>query len=146
MRLTGPLRTIVLGFLAGAIAVVIAHQVMVLILYLLGQVPNFPWSFRPTPFGVPAILNQMFWGGVWGIAFAFVLPYLAALPTWGQGLVLGVGGNVVLGNWLLLPLVFGRGQVFAGWVPPRMLIGALIGGAFGVGYAYVHQLLSSRIR
>ncbi len=65
------LKALAAGFLAGALAVPLSHQGMVLILHLVGQIPTFPWSMRPVPpFNVPALLNQMFWGGMWGMLFA----------------------------------------------------------------------------
>ena len=37
------------------------------------------YSMRPIPpFGVPQILSQAFWGGIWGIVFALAVPRLPA--------------------------------------------------------------------
>ena len=59
---------LVLGFIAGALATLVFHQGMVLILNTAGIIPVQPYSMRPIPpFGVPALLNSMFWGGLWGI-------------------------------------------------------------------------------
>jgi hypothetical protein len=132
----------VFGFVAAVIAVLVAHQVMVLALYLSGLLPNPPYSFRPNPWGVPLILNGMFWGGLWGIAFAFLVHKLPG-DTWLRGLLLGWIGPLLIGNWLVLPLI--RGQaLFAGFVPMRLLIGALIAGAFGLGWIYVYNAMVSR--
>ena len=135
-------KTVVLGFVAAVLAVLVAHQVMVLVLHLIGWVPNAPYSLRPNPWGVPLLLNGMFWGGVWGILFALVV---AKLPgdTWLKGLILGLAGPLLIGNWLLLPVI--RGQaMFGGFVPMRMLIGALILGAFGIGWAYIYKAMAGR--
>lgn len=136
---------VVIGFIAGAVAVLLFHQVMVLILYMLGQIPNAPYSFRPNAFGVPQIINGPFWGGVWGIFFAFVIGFLPReWPVWVKGIVLGLGLHVILGNWLVLALL--RGQpVMAGFAPPRMLIGALIGTAFGMGWVILHHFARARL-
>ena len=135
-------KTAVLGFVAAALAVVAAHQVMALVLYLAGMVPNPPYSFRPNAWGVPIILNSLFWGGLWGIAFAFFAHKLPGNP-WLKGLLLGWIGPLLIGNWLVLPLI--RGQaMFGGFVPMRMLIGALILGAFGLGWIYIYQAMTNR--
>ena len=136
------MKMVVFGFIAAVIAVLVTLQVMVLVLYLAGLVPNPPYSFRANPWGVPIILNSMFWGGLWGIAFAFFVHKLPG-DTWLKGLLLGWIGPLVIGNWLVLPLI--RGQaLFAGFVPMRMLVGALILGAFGLGWIYIYQALMSR--
>ena len=64
-------KALFVGILAGALAVPVFHQAPVLLLHLAGQIPTFPWSMRPVPpLNVPTLLNQMFWGGMWGILFA----------------------------------------------------------------------------
>ncbi len=74
------------GFVAGAAAVLVFHQAMVLALHLLGATPNFPWSLRPIPpLGVPAIVNQMFWGGLWGALFAAVAHLIPIRNTVAKG-------------------------------------------------------------
>jgi len=139
-----PLGRAAFGFLAGAIAVVVAHQVMVFILGQAGYIQAQPWSFRDNPYGVPQIINQMFWGGLWGILYAFIAGvFPGRWPTWMKGLAFGFGVHVVLGNWIVVALI--RGQpLFSSWVPQRMLIGALIGTAFGLGVAYVYAALGGR--
>lgn len=136
------LRTAMLGFVAAAISVLVAHQVMVLALHLIGWIPNAPYSMRPNAWGVPVILNSMFWGGLWGIAFAFVAPKLPIPATWLKGIVLGLIGPLLIGDWIVLAAI--RGQAFfAGFAPQRMLIGALIAGAFGLGWIYIYQAMAA---
>ncbi len=77
-------RTILLGFAAGLLAVLVFHQGTAVLLHLLttkahvaagvfGRVP-FPYRTAPVPpFGVPAAASAAFWGGVWGILLV-VLP------------------------------------------------------------------------
>lgn len=77
-------RTISLGFIAGLVAVLVFHQGAAFLLHHVGnEVPASlavfgrvgpPYNMAPVPpFGVPTVLSQAFWGGVWGIAFAVVL-------------------------------------------------------------------------
>ncbi|MFC7539947.1 hypothetical protein ACFQU2_11470 [Siccirubricoccus deserti] len=70
-------RTILFGFLAGFVAVLVFHQGTAFILHNLGT--YLPWSgnlfgrvgapfnLAPVPpFGIPTVLSQAFWGGIWG--------------------------------------------------------------------------------
>ena len=58
-------RDLVFGFIAGALAVVAFHQVMVFVLSNVGMIQSQVYSMRGVPpYGVPTILNQMFWGGL----------------------------------------------------------------------------------
>lgn len=139
--MTPTIRLAALGFVAAVIAVLVAHQLMVLALYLIGWVPNAPYSFRPNAWGVPQIINGMFWGGLWGIAFAFAAPKIPIAATWLKGIVLGLLGPLLIGGWIVMAAI--RGQpFFAGFVPMRMLIGALILGAFGLGWIYIYQAIA----
>ncbi len=134
----------VFGFVAGALAVLVFHQLMVLVLHLMGYIPNFPWSLRPiAPFGVPAIINQMFWGGLWGVGFAFLASRIPLASDVAKGTLYGVLGPWLLGNGILVPLFKGGPYLF-GLMPMRMIIGALIGAAFGAGVGLLWSALKGR--
>ncbi len=144
------LRNATLGFIAAALSVVTVHQLMGLVVTQLGLARIEPWSFRAVPpYGVPAIVNNMFWGGLWGVLFALIVDKLPGGALWLKGLIYGLG-IVVISNWILLPLI--RGQVFgvpnqvmfAGGDLKRLLAGALILGAFGVALAVIWGLLAKR--
>ncbi len=138
------IKQIVFGFVAGALAVLVFHQCMVLGLHLLGFIPNFPWSMRPIPpWGVPAILNQMFWGGLWGILFALVGSRLPLGSDLARGAVFGLLGPWLLGNGVLVPLFKGGNMLF-GLNPQNMWRGALIGTAFGIGTAVFMRVFRGR--
>ena len=102
-----------------------------------GLVRGAPYSMRPiAPFGVPVVLNQMFWGGVWGVVFAAIFD---KLPQWNIvaiGFLFGLIGPTLFG-WVVMALI--RGQpMFAGFVPTRMLVSVLLNGvAFGIGLALI---------
>src|SRR4051812_40075758 len=77
-------RTILLGFAAGFLAVLVFHQGAAVLLHLLtvkagvgaglfGRVP-FPYNTTPVPpFGIPQVISSAFWGGVWGVILAVLL-------------------------------------------------------------------------
>jgi hypothetical protein len=132
------------SFAAGAAAVLVFHQSMVLALHLLGAIPNFPWSIRAIPpYGVPAIFNQMFWGGLWGVAFAALAHLIPIGNLFARGAVFGLIGPWLLGNGVLVPF-FKNGTFLFGLNPMNMWRGALIGAAFGVGISVFMGLLGRR--
>jgi hypothetical protein len=64
---------ILFGFIAGFLATLIFHQVVVALLWWAGVAPFGPFSMAATqPFGVPAVISLAFWGGVWGILFGLI--------------------------------------------------------------------------
>ncbi len=72
------LKLLLLGFVAGFVAVPLGHQIVGLVLFYLVPGRNFPYNMAPNKgaFGMPSVINLSFWGGVWGILWALVHPYL----------------------------------------------------------------------
>jgi hypothetical protein len=50
------------------------------------------------PFGVPTVINGMFWGGLWGALFALIWERLPGSFLWVKGAVYGMI-VVVVSNW-----------------------------------------------
>src|SRR4051794_41886064 len=101
------------GFVAGFLAILIFHQIALLLLHLAGLVPATPWNMAPVPpLGVPAVISAAFWGGLWGVVLVLLAPRLG-----------GGGGHL------------GGGIPFrAGGVPPGALVGVpAVQGAAGGG-------------
>jgi hypothetical protein len=132
-----------LGFVAGAIAVLTFHQGMVAALHALDPawVPFAAYRTTPVPpFGVPVIVSNCFWGGLWGAAFAIPQPrYAWPMPL--CGLILGI--LCVLVGWFIVAPLKGL-PVAAGWVPLAMLRSLLINGSFGIGVGVILPLLMPR--
>ncbi len=128
------LRDLAVGFIAGAIAVVAFHQSVVLAAFLSGLIPNSPWSLRPIPpLGVPFIVSQMFWGGLWGTLFALVWPLVPGRLYWQKGVIFSLIGPLLLGSWILVPLIKQNGALFSGFNPTRLALGLCLGIAWGAG-------------
>lgn len=128
------LRDLVVGLLAGAVAVVAFHQTVILCAFLAGLTPNSPWSLRPIPpFGVPFIVSQIFWGGMWGLLFALVWPLVPGRLYWQKGLVFSLIGPLLLGTWIVVPLIKQSGPLFSGFVPSRLALGLCLAVAWGGG-------------
>lgn len=134
-----------LGFVAGALAVLVFHQGMFAILHAAGMLPNPPFRMNPVPpYGVPTIVNQAFWGGLWGSVFALAYDQLPG-AGWLKGILFGMVGPMLLGSWLVVSVIKGQ-PIMAGWVPQRLLIGFLLNGiAFGVGLGLLYPLLRGMI-
>ena len=132
-----------LGFVAGVIAVLTFHQGMVALLHVLA--PNWvtfaPYRTTPVPpFGVPVIVSNCFWGGVWGVGYGLLMPRFT-WPSWLSGLLLGM--LAVATGWFIVAPLKGL-PIAGGWEPLIMLRSVLINGAFGVGVGLILPLLMPR--
>lgn len=141
---------IILGFVAGAIAVITVHQGIVWTLTEIGLIKSTAWSLSPVkPWGVPVLFNGMFWGGLWGALFAAVHDKLPGGAMWLKGLLYGIFITII-SNWTLLPLIKGQifGQpnqvLFSGGDPKRMLAVLLILTGFGAATAIIYSLIARR--
>ena len=144
------LNRIVIGFLAGVIAVLVFHQGMYLVMKQLGvPLSGAPWNFAPAAAarGLPTIVNQAFWGGLWGIAFALLHDRMPGDRGWLKGLVFGMLFPMLLGSWLVVALLKGQpilgGLLIDGNIL-RLRNGFLLNGvAFGIGLGLVYPALAA---
>ncbi len=125
-----------LGFVAGALGVLVFHQGFIEILHLTGVLPNEPYSFKPTsPWQIPQVLSLAFWGGLWGIALVFCLEALrSADRLWAAFLFGGVFPPLV-GMLIVAPLK-GASVDWTDW--RRLAMGFLINGVWGLGTGLVY--------
>jgi hypothetical protein len=143
----GTIGRMVLGFIAAAIAVLIVHEGVIYLLTQGGLIRGAAWGMQPIPpWGVPRLINNVFWGGLWGVLFALIYEGLPGGAAWLKGLIYGLF-IVVVSNWILLPLIKGQvfGQpnqvLFGGWDPRRMAAAAIIVGAFGLALGVLYGLM-----
>jgi hypothetical protein len=141
---------VVLGFIAAVIAVAIVHEGIIYGLTQAGWIRGTAWGMQPIPpWGVPRLINNMFWGGLWGALFAAIYHRLPSSRAWLKGLIYGLS-IVVVSNWLLLPLIkeqiFGQpGQVlFGGGDPQRMWPAIVIVGGYGLALGVIYGLIRPR--
>jgi hypothetical protein len=140
MRTLDPPMRALLGFVAGAVAVLIFHQGSWELFHLAGLMPA-PFPMGPTqPWGVPVTISLCFWGGLYGLVYGLLMPKLT-MPPWLSGLILGVIATLVLG-FIVAPIK-GRPIAF-GWVPRTMAVVLVIHGVWGIGVGLIMQLLASR--
>ncbi len=132
-------RTVVLGFIAGAVGVLVFHQGVLLVMHALGMVPFAPYSLEPTPpLNVPSVLSLAFWGGLWGIALAAMIERV----RWADSLwVAVVFGGVLPSLVAALVVTPIKGGDMARWVQPQMILLAfVINGAWGLATALAYRL------
>jgi hypothetical protein len=135
------LRTIVVGFVAGAVSVLVFHQAGFWIANELGYARATLYNPRPLPpWGVPTILSQAFWGGAWGILIAFVVPRLPRPLSGALGWILFAAIIVTLVNWfVVLPL---KGlPTGGGFRMPAPIVLPLVYGLWGLGMWLIERLL-----
>lgn len=136
------LTTSLIGFVAGAVAVFTAHEVISFILYKTGLFPRQPWSLKSAAvIGVPQIISDMFWGGVWGVVFAAVYNYLPGGSAMIKGLIFAIIGPALLGVFILVPLLTKRFPVFFDGDLQKIASVLLILSGFGAAMGYVFNLL-----
>ena len=124
----------VLGFIAGALAVMTFHQGVIGALHAAGVIGFAPFPVDPTgPLGVPSIIDLGFWGGVWGILYGLLLPWLPG-SDWLRGIGLGIVAGLV-GLFVVEPL---KGVPVANsLVAGRIVLSLVINGFWGLGVGLI---------
>jgi hypothetical protein len=122
----------VVGFLSGALSVLLCHQVIAALLHAIGITPRVPYSMQPThPLGIAQVWSLAFWGGVWGVLLA------AALRRYADGaLVIAatIFGAILpsLVAWTVVAALKAQ-PLFAGGAPKALAAGLLVNAAWGLG-------------
>jgi hypothetical protein len=130
---------LIAGFIAGALAVLIFHQGMYVIMQQAGlPLRGTPWSMAAIPpYGVPRTVNAMFWGGLWGIVYAYLIDYIPGGMGWLKGLIFGMIFPMLIGSWLVVAMIKGTFNVMA------LRNGFLLNGvAFGIGLGLLYPLVA----
>jgi hypothetical protein len=132
--------TLVLAFIAGALAVPVFHQIAMWLLNTLGiinaliGIPAIPiFNMTPTrPLGVPEIFSISFWGGVWGVVFALTLPrWFSGTAYWIAAIVIGGLALTLVYIYVVTPIKTGAPAPFY----PVIVIGFIVNAAWGLGWA-----------
>ncbi len=140
------MRTVVVGFVAGSVSVLIFHQLGFLIANELGLLKVQLYSLRPVPpLGVPAILSSAFWGGLWGIVAAFVVPRLPQAVDGPLGWMLFAGVIVTVVNWFIVLPIKGL-PVGGGFRMPAVVIVPLVYAFWGFGMWVIAGLVRRVLR
>jgi hypothetical protein len=127
---------LLLGFVAAFLGVLFFHQATIGFFHGMGWAPNPPFRQTPIPpFGVPQLWNQCFWGGLWGILFAWLVDKRpAAMPLVVFAVLFCLALPLVVGAWMVVPLIKGN-PMFANGNVPAMWRSLGIYTVWGVGLA-----------
>ena len=125
-------RWVIVGFISGAVAVLVFHQGAAALLHALDFTARAPYSMQPTrPWGVPQLWSIAFWGGLWGAVLAATLARLDGARLLLAALVFGAIFPTLVAWFIVAPL---KGQPMAGgFVPAAMAVGLVLNGAWGLG-------------
>lgn len=139
------IRTLLVGFIAGALSVLVFHQLGFWIANELGYARVPLYSLRPVPpWGVPTILSLALWGGLWGIAAAFLVPRLPGLLNGVLGWVLFAAIIVTLVNWFIVLPIKGA-PVGGGFRMPGLVVVPLVYALWGFGMWLIARLLRTAL-
>lgn len=135
-----------IGFLAAVLSVLVFHQGMILFLRETGLfgIPRtaLVWNLAANPraYGLPTLVNQCFWGGLYGAAFGLLAPRVR-IPLWAFGLLTGAATTLV-GMFIIAAI---RGTpIAAGWQLMAWLRSLSIGLTFGLGIWVFYTAITSR--
>jgi len=136
-------KRVLVGFVAGFVAVLVFHQGVLWLLHHFGYVPNAPWPMKPVPpFGIPAVISLAFWGGVWGAIMMPLIHRRRGAAFWIAAIVFGAIVPTLAAWFIVAPLK--HMPIAGGWKPKTMMIGPIVNGAWGLGTALVYRLFIKR--
>jgi len=139
-------KSMVLGFIAAAVAVLTVHELISYILLQAGIFPREPWSMKPAAVtGLPQIISDMFWGGFWGVLFALIYPFIPGGSPTLKGLIFGIVAPAILGVLIAIPLLTGRFPLFFGFDAKMIGSVLLILAGFGAGMGWLYGFLSRHV-
>jgi hypothetical protein len=139
-----PLPRLIIAFVAGFLAVLLFHQLVLLLLHSIGFAPAklAAYAMKATPpFGIPRVWSLAFWGGVWGVVLVlFVSFFRQRMGIWGTALLFGAIAPSLVNWFIAMPL---RGEpVGGGWQPNGIATSLILNGIWGVGTIFLYRLIS----
>jgi len=137
-----PLKLLLLGFVAGALATLLFHQSAWFLLNQAGVIPadKPAWPMGPIPpWGLPSIVSKMFWGGLWGAGLALLLARIEGAAYWLAWIVVGAVAPSLVAMYVV-PMIKGL-PVSDFW--PRAGVAGTVNAAWGLGTAVFLRLLGA---
>ena len=128
------------AFIAGFVGVATFHQGSGWLFNMIGIYPVAQDKMQPLPpFGVPQVLSQCFWGGLWGIVLAWTLAHRRPVNYWLLAFAFGLIVPPLVG-WFVVPLIKGT-PIMGG--PPWLIqvVRPLPIAIWGVGTAWLFTCL-----
>jgi hypothetical protein len=122
------------AFVAGFASTLVFHKGLLTLLHLSGAFPRAPYDMTAVgPLGIPAVVSQACWAGVWAMALWPLLRHAAGTAYWLRAFLLGAIAPSAVGLFIIAPLK--GAPIAAGW-DPKLIVGTLIlNGTWGAGMA-----------
>lgn len=121
------------GFIAGFLATLIFHQLVLALMWSMDFAPYKPFAMSPThPFGIPAVISLAFWGGIWGILYTLIEGrFPSGVAYWVITFLFGGILASLVAFVIVLPL---KGQPMGGgWHLQALVRALIINGLWGIG-------------
>jgi hypothetical protein len=135
-----------IGFLAAVLSVLVFHQGMILLLRETGLF-GFPrgatvWNLAANPraFGLPTLVNQCFWGGLYGAVFGLLAGRTRLAPL---TVALLTGAATTMVGFFIIAAIRGT-PIAGGWQLMAWLRGLSIGLSFGLGLWVFHTAITTK--
>ena len=133
-------RRLLLAFVAGFLATLLAHQPVLWLLHVAGITERTPYAMQAVPpFGIPAVISLAFWGGVWGM---LMIPLISRVrgeaAYWTTATIFGAIFPTLVAAFVVAPL---KGTPMKGG-PYLLLMGLAVNAAWGLGTAILFRLLA----
>ena len=111
-----------------------------MLLHSTGMTSNLPFDLQPThPLGVPEVWSLAFWGGIWGIAFLWIVGHLPqGRLYWIASIIFGAVAPSLVAWFVVMPLK--DMPVGEGWHADGILTALLVNGAGGLGAGILLRL------
>ena len=138
-------RWAIVGFLSGAISVLLFHQGVVMIFHALELTSRQAYNLQATaPFGVPQVWSLAFWGGVWGVVLALIVARMETARLLIAATVFGALVPTLVAWFMVAPL---KGQPLGGGFAASGIALALVANAlWGLGTGIGLALFGRRHR
>ena len=138
-------RWAIVGFLSGAISVLLFHQGVVMIFHALELTSRQAYNLQATaPFGVPQVWSLAFWGGVWGVVLALIVARMETARLLIAATVFGAVLPTLVAWFVVAPL---KGQPLGGGFAASGIALALVANAlWGLGTGIGLALFGRRHR
>ena len=138
-------RWAIVGFLSGAISVLLFHQGVVMIFHALELTSRQAYNLQATaPFGVPQVWSLAFWGGGWGVVLALIVARMETARLLIAATVFGAVVPTLVAWFMVAPL---KGQPLGGGFAASGIALALVANAlWGLGTGIGLALFGRRHR